>query len=129
MDSIEVSTILPVSPKALYTAWLDSEEHSNFTGAAAEIDPRVGGKYTAWDGYIEGETLEMVAEERIVQSWRSSEFPADSANSRLEVIFEEDNGGTKLTIKHSDIPEGDGDKYRDGWDESYFIPMKNYYSK
>jgi hypothetical protein len=28
--------------------------------------PRVGGKFTAWDGYIEGITLEMEPDKRIV---------------------------------------------------------------
>ena len=31
MEAIQLSTILPTSPEALYTAWLDSREHTAFT--------------------------------------------------------------------------------------------------
>ena len=74
-----------------------------------------------------GVNLELEPFSRIVQSWRSTEFPADSQDSRLEVRFEAIKGGTKLTLIHSDIPEGQGASYESGWDESYFQPMKLYF--
>ncbi len=127
-ESIEVSTILPVPPKQLYLAWLDSKEHSLFTGSAAKIDPKVGGKFTAWDGYIEGKTLELEPYRRILQAWRTDEFPADSPDSSLEVLLEEVDGGTKITLNHTHIPEGQGEDYRQGWVDFYFKLMAEYFS-
>jgi len=33
-----------------------------------------------------------------------------------------------MTVIHSDIPDGQGDDYRQGWIDYYFEPMKEYFS-
>jgi hypothetical protein len=53
--------VLPAEPLEVYRAWLDSAGHTAFTGAQAEVQAQVGGRFTAWDGYIEGRTLQMEA--------------------------------------------------------------------
>ena len=57
-ETIHVSAVLPAKPKAVYDAWIDGGKHAAMTGAAATSDPRVLGRFTAWDGYIEGSHLE-----------------------------------------------------------------------
>jgi hypothetical protein len=99
------------------------------TGGAATIDPKVGGHYTAWDGYIRGVTLELERNRRIVQSWRSAEFPADAPDSRLEVLLDKAKSGATITLNHSDIPDGQGEMYLSGWAESYFVPMQAYFAR
>jgi uncharacterized protein YndB with AHSA1/START domain len=127
-ESLEVSTILPASPQQVYLAWLDSSEHGAFTGSTAEIDPQVGGKFTAWDGYIQGKTLEVEPYSRILQAWRTDDFPPGSPDSTLEVSLLEVDGGTQIKIKHSHIPEGQADNYREGCLDYYFSPMTVYFS-
>jgi uncharacterized protein YndB with AHSA1/START domain len=127
-DSFEISTILPATPQHIYAAWLDSNQHAVMTGGAAHIDPTIGGYHSEWDSYITGRTLELEPNRRIVQSWRTAEFPADSPDSHLEVLLEAVEGGTKLTLKHSRIPEGQGKSYESGWVENYFDPMKRYFA-
>ena len=128
LEKIELSTILPVTPEKLYRAWMDSAEHTAFTGSPAIIEPQVGGAFSAWDGYIRGVTLVLEPYRRIVQTWRSSDFPETSADSRLEVVLDQVEAGTKLTLIHSEIPDGQGEEYRQGWVESYFNPMEEYFS-
>jgi activator of HSP90 ATPase len=127
--SIRVSTILPVSAKKLYLAWLSSKEHGAFTGAKAVIEPRTGGSFSAWDGYIRGTILELKPYKRILQSWKSSDFPEGSSDSKLEVLFEETARGTKITLIHSDIPEGQEQQLRQGWLDFYLKPMKEYFRR
>ena len=98
------------------------------TGSAATVVAKVGGKYTAWDGYISGKTLELEPGKRIVQSWRSTDFAADAPDSRLEVVLSTAKGGTKVTLKHSDLPAGSSAEYRKGWIDFYFKPMKEYFA-
>lgn len=129
MDSIKISIVLPAGAKALYEAWMSGKGHSAFTGAKAVVSPKIGGKFSAWDGYIFGKTLELKPYKKIVQSWRTTEFPEGSKDSRLEIIFEEAKGGTKMTLVHTEIPEGQGGEYRQGWSDYYFKPMKEYFGK
>lgn len=128
-ESFEVSTFIPgVSAERVYRAWLDSREHGNFTGGEAVIEPVVGGRFTAWDGYIQGTTIDLDPGRRIVQAWRTTEFPPGSPDSRLEVVFEEAGDGTRVTLLHTEIPDGQGEDYRRGWDEHYFQPMRVYFA-
>lgn len=128
-ESLEISDVFPTTPAELYAAWLDSDRHSALIGGAdCQIDPSVGGSFTAWDGYIEGTTLELEPPHRIVQSWRTSEFPDGAPDSRLEVRFEVVEGGTRLTLHHSDLPPGGAEKYTAGWEENYFDPMHTHYT-
>jgi activator of HSP90 ATPase len=129
MESFTLTTTLPASPKEIYNAWLSSEGHSQMTGSQAEVQGSSGGTSTAWDGYIWGKTLELEANHRIVQAWRTSEFPEGSSDSRVEILLEEDPNGTKITLTHTDIPEGQGDGYKQGWEDFYFTPMRVYFSK
>ena len=127
-DSFEISTILPANPQRVYHAWLSSEEHTAMTGGHAHIDSHSGGQFSAWDGYISGTTLELEPYSRIVQSWRTAEFPADASDSRLEIVLDEEADGTRLTLKHSNIPAGQGSSYESGWVENYFDPMRKYFT-
>jgi uncharacterized protein YndB with AHSA1/START domain len=128
-DSITVSDLIPARPQQVWAAWLDGAAHEAMTGAAAEAEPRVGSRHSAWDGYITGENLELDPGRRIVQSWRTSEFPAGAGDSRLEVQLEAAGTATRITLKHSKIPKGQGIQYEQGWKDHYFEPMKAYFAK
>ena len=127
-EQLQVTAVLPVRAERLYNAWLNSEEHAAFTGASAEITPSVGGEFSAWDGYIQGKTLLLEPFQRIAQSWRTSDFPSNAPDSQLEVLFEADGEQTHLTLNHTNIPDGQGPEYRQGWVDYYFEPMQAYFT-
>ena len=126
-ESFRLSTVIPASAERLYNAWLDSREHSAFTGGPATIEPGVGGQFTAWDGYITGTTLELAPGRRIVQSWRTTQFSAEDPDSRLEITFEPAENGTRVVLDHTNAPIGQG--YEEGWQTHYFTPMQAYFGK
>jgi hypothetical protein len=99
------------------------------TGAKATSQARVGGKFTAWDGYIFGQHLELVPDCRIVQSWRTTEFPEDCPDSRLQVDFVPQADGTRLTLIQTDLPAGEAERYQVGWQQFYFEPIKRYFDR
>jgi activator of HSP90 ATPase len=124
-----LSCTLPASPEAVYDAWLDSQRHGAMTGAPATIGNRVGEHYAAWDGYITGKTLELVPGRRIVQSWRTSEFEESDPDSTVTVDLERTRTGTRLTLTHSGVPDGQTDYENGGWRDFYFAPMKAYFAR
>jgi activator of HSP90 ATPase len=128
MDSFVLNEIFKVNPEQLFSAWMDSKSHSEMTGGGnAIIENFVNGKFTVWDDYIFGNTIELIPNKKIVQKWRTTEFPVDAPDSIIELILEEDKKGTKLILSHKDIPEGQGDSYKQGWIDYYFEPMKKYF--
>ncbi len=126
--SFTMTTLLPALPERVFRAWLSGDEHSKFAGSPATVDAVVGGAFTAWDGYISGTTLEMIPYSRIVQAWRSTDFPEGAPDSRLEILLEAAPGGTRLTLIHSGLPEGTEADYQQGWIDFYFTPMAEYFS-
>ena len=129
MESFTLSGIIPATPEQIYTAWLSSEGHSRMTGSKADVQEGSDGAFTAWDGYIWGKTLGTEPNRRIIQAWRTSEFPEDSPDSRVEILLEESGEGTKITLVHTNIPTGQAEGYKEGWEDFYFAPMRAFFSK
>lgn len=129
MDKLKLTVTLPASPQKIYDAWLNSREHSRFTGGRATASSRINGKFTAWDGYISGKNITLQNGKKIVQAWRTTEFPPGAPDSVLEVrLAKKTAGKTTLTLTQSNIPKGQGKLYESGWKEYYFEPMKEYFS-
>ena len=127
----EFTLVVTINAKAekFYEAYLSSEGHTALTGSPARVDGTVDGDFTAWDGYIQGMFLELEKNKRIVQAWRTAEFPEEAEDSIVEILLEEDHGKTKLTLKHTNIPEGQADDYKTGWEDFYFKPMREYFGE
>ena len=128
-NEFTISTMIPAPPEKVFRAWLSTEGHSAMTGSPARVEPRVGGAFTCWDGYITGTTSRLKPYTRIVQTWRTTEFPDGSPDSEIEILLEAVEGGTKLTLTHRNIPDGQAESYESGWDESYFQPMIAFFAQ
>ena len=128
-NGFTLSEIFSAKPSEIYNAWLDSDGHTAMTGSPAKVTGKVGGKFTAWEGYIFGKMLELEPPHRILQAWRTSEFPEDAPDSTVEILLKEVKGETKITLKHSGMPEDQVDSYRQGWEDFYFKPMREYFGK
>ncbi|HET6282128.1 MAG TPA: SRPBCC domain-containing protein [Polyangia bacterium] len=127
-ESFSISEVIPARPERIYAAWMNSEEHSAFTGDAASVDAVPGGPHSSFSGYARGVNIELHEGRRIVQTWRTTQFPSESPDSRLEVTLEETVGGTMLTIFHSDIPAGQSTSYRQSWEKYYLDALKRYFN-
>ena len=115
-DSFQLEMIVAAEPLRVFSAWMDSREHAAFTGGGeAVVEPWAGGRFIAWDGYIHGILLGVDEGRRIVQTWRTSEFPPESRDSRVVVEFEPVRGGTRVVVRHSDLPPSHVKKYEKGW--------------
>jgi activator of HSP90 ATPase len=132
--SVKVTTIrqkalIPATPDQVYDAFIDAKKHSAFTGSKATCDPKVGGKFTAWDGYISGKNLELEKGKKIVQEWSTTDWPESSPPSRLELTFQKTKSGTEISMIHSNVPAQQADELSEGWVEFYWNPLKEYFSK
>jgi activator of HSP90 ATPase len=130
VTTITQKVIIPkATPKQVYEAYVDPKKHSEFTDSKATGKPVVGGKFTAWDGYISGKFLELEDGKRVVQEWTSTDFPEDYPPSKLELTFCEVPKGTEIVMVHSNVPKDQEADTADGWTEFYWEPLKKYFSK
>jgi activator of HSP90 ATPase len=128
--TIRQSEFFPgVEPAEIYAALLSGPKHTRMTGGKATGSTKVGGRFTAWDGYITGRNVELEEGRRIAQEWHTTQWPEGAPPSLLEWTFEAKKGGTKVTMKHSKVPSSQADSYEKGWQDYYFIPMKQYFAR
>jgi len=123
--TIEQSVTFNASPHDVYEALMDSEKHSQFSGAKASISREVGGSFTAYDGALSGKMLELVPDVKIVQTWRGSDdgWPPghySTATFSLEAI----DGGTRLNFVQTGVPEKSFEQISQGWQAYYWPKMK-----
>ena len=112
-------------PAAVYRALLNSKQHAAFTGAKADISPKVGGKFSCYDGYITGLNVELVPGKRIVQVWRGREWPK-GAHSLVTYSLKGRGKRTQLTLEHAGIPANAAGHIAKGWKSHYWTPLKKY---
>ena len=129
LKTITQTVVVSATPDQVYDALLSPRTQAAFTGSPATGSSKVGGKFTAWDGYITGVNRELVKGRKIVQDWRTTEWPAGAADSRVEFSFKAVKGGTEVRMVHSNVPAEQAESYRQGWIDFYWNPLKAYFSK
>jgi uncharacterized protein YndB with AHSA1/START domain len=143
---INISRIFDAPREKVWRAWTNPKDLKMWWGAETyttpyfTIDLRVGGKYlycmrssSGDDIWGTGTYLEIVDQERLVSTdsfadkdgnivpastyGMDAEWPADS---KIALTFEDMDGKTRFTLKHTNIPAGeDGDLSEQGWIESF----------
>jgi len=129
MKTIVQEVQFKATPKELYDIFLDPKKHTVATGGKATGSSKLGGTFTAWNGYIRAKNIALVPGKMIVQIWRSSEFGKGDPDSVLVLTFEKAAGGTRMTMTHTAVPDGKADDFKSGWHEHYWKPIKKYLAK
>jgi len=121
--TIRQSVTFRATPHQVYEALMDPRKHARFTGDAARISRRVGGKIMAYGGYITGTNVELAPDEKIVQTWHAADWP-EGHESKVTFSFKPVEGGTRLAFTHSGVPDEHYDSIKAGWIENYWTPMR-----
>ena len=125
--TIEQTVTIKASPHDIYEALMDSEKHSRFTGAPANISREIGDSFTAYDSALSGTTLELVPDAKIVQSWRGSDEGWTPGHySEVTFTFEESHGETKLNFVQTGVPEASYEDISQGWQTYYWPKLKAF---
>ena len=126
----KLTAIIPASPQEIYDAWLDSLAHSEMTGSEAILSDEIGAEVSAWDGYITGRNIELLPGERIVQSWRTTEFADEHEDSIITLTLEDvDWVGPRSLSCTAMCRRSRRATKQGGWQQYYFEPMKAYFAK
>ena len=128
MSDLQLYVDLAAEPIVVYDCWLHSVHPGTFTEAFASIDPRTDGKYKLWGGVVTGHFISLDRPRKVIQSWRTSEFPSYQASSTVTLDFKPHKGETRLLITHEQIPQKLLEQFRYGWEEFYFPRMQFYFS-
>jgi uncharacterized protein YndB with AHSA1/START domain len=145
-QEIFLTRVFDAPRELVWKAWTDPQHFKSWWGPAdytcpfCEIDLRVGGTYltcmrssSGRDIWSTGVYREIISMERLVMTDCFSDEKGNvvpgtyygmSANFPLEMLitvtFEEQDGKTRMTLRHTNLPMGgEGDGAQIGWTESF----------
>ena len=127
---------IKASPSEVFAALVDSEKHAAFTGAPASIEPRAGGQFSAYDGYITGMITELLQDKLLVLQWNGDQFQSQARRSAVDetlkqghyssvtFMLDAEEDGTRLRFFQQGVPDELYDELADGWHEHYWDKLK-----
>lgn len=115
-------------PHEIFEALMDSKKHSAFTSSKCKIAREVGAEFSAYDGYISGENLEIVIDKKIVQSWTCTDWPSGHYSKAIFEIKKTKNGA-RLSFTQTGVPQDFFEEITQGWHEHYWEKMKQLFEK
>src|SRR5438046_2403405 len=121
--TIDQTIVFKASPREVYDMIMISKKHKSLSGRRAVISQKVGGKFVAWDGHIEGINLVLDPPNKIVQAWRATGWwPGHYSVAIFDIS--KVKGGTRLRFTQLGIPPHRYSGHYRGWIETYWTPMK-----
>jgi uncharacterized protein YndB with AHSA1/START domain len=117
---IEVSVHVDARPETVFAYFTDPARYAQWMGTAAILEAVPGGTYAVQirDGVrAEGRFVEVDPPRRIVFTWGWRDHPVAPGSTRVEVTFEAVDGGTRVVLQHSGLPDAaQVDQHRQGWE-------------
>lgn len=119
-------------PARVYETLVDAEQFSAMTkfstmpkAAPAQLTRAAGATFALFDGHIVGRHVELVADRRVVQAWRATDWE-DGLYSIARFELAAQGPRTIVTFDHTGFPKGQGAHLVDGWYANYWTPMKKH---
>ena len=116
--------IIPETPDQVYLALTNPATIQLWTGEPAEMSTIPGSEFSLWDSSIVGKNLDFEPNKKIVQEWY---FGEQEPASIVTIKLHPHKQGTSVELIHTNIPDEVYDDFAQGWIESYFGALKDFY--
>jgi len=118
--------LIPATPADIYRALTNPLTIRLWTGDPAEMSTEPGSEFSLWDGSITGKNIAFEDDRKIVQQWYFGDQPEDSI---VTIILHAHKQGTSVELKHTNIPDSEYDDMVEGWNDSYFGSLQEFYEE
>ncbi|HRG59365.1 MAG TPA: SRPBCC domain-containing protein [Bacteroidia bacterium] len=124
MKNFKKYYLLPATPEEVYNALTNPLSLQLWTGEKAVMSSEDNSEFSLWDGSITGLNLEFEKNKKIVQQWY---FGDQNEASIVTIKFHKHDEGTSVELLHTNIPDSDFDDIIEGWNESYFAALYDFF--
>lgn len=124
MKNFKKYYLLSATPEDIYLALTNPLTIQLWTGEEAVMSTEPGTEFSLWNGSITGKNLEFELNKKIVQEWF---FGEQQETSIVTIKLHADTKGTSVELRHTNIPDQDYDDIVEGWNESYFGALRDFY--
>ncbi len=120
-DVLEISVHIDAQPEIVFPYFTDPSRYVLWMGREATLDPRPGGTYRVrMNDNVEaaGEFIELDPPRRLVFTWGWAHDEAvPPGTTRVVITLAEENGGTRVVLRHHNLPDADQrDHHKKGWE-------------
>jgi uncharacterized protein YndB with AHSA1/START domain len=120
-EVVEVSVHISARPETVFPFFTDPVRYVQWMGARATLEPEPGGVYRVGmrDGVeAVGEFVEVDPPHRLVFTWGwTDRFEVAPGSTRVVVDLHEEDGGTRVVLRHYGLPTDEQRKHhRGGWE-------------
>jgi uncharacterized protein YndB with AHSA1/START domain len=120
---ISKSYFIDSPAERVWAALTQPDVIDSWGGGPSVMAPEPGFEFTLWGGDIHGTVLEVDAGRLLVEEWYSGDWSAPSI-ARF-VLRAEPDGGTRLALLHTGVPEAEAADIDAGWDDYYLGPLQS----
>jgi uncharacterized protein YndB with AHSA1/START domain len=97
--TVDVGGPVPAPPEEVFAVWVDGERFAEVTGKPARGRPEVGAARAMLGNFACGAVVELEPPRRILELWRSKDFPDDAPDAVLQVFFEPHGEGSFVHVR------------------------------
>lgn len=115
---------IKATPPEVYGALTNSLSIEIWTGEEAVMTTKAGDEFSLFGGDIVGRNLQFEPDNKLIQEWYFGDQPEPSI---VTITLIPDKYFTKVELLHTNIPDEAFEDIIDGWDESYFKPLKDFF--
>ena len=122
MNDIKQTYEIAGTPAQVWRALTEPRIIEEWSGASATFPLQVGAAYLLWDGTIGGEIVEIVPQQKLVQTWKPQDWTR--TDSIVTFMLMPQGSGTRVDLHHVNVEESDFDGTTEGWDLYYLGAIK-----
>ncbi|MEZ5083583.1 MAG: SRPBCC domain-containing protein [Bacteroidales bacterium] len=126
MKEIHKYYILPATPEEVYIALTNSFTIELWTDEKAVMSTEEGSEFSLWDGSITGRNISFIENRQIQQEWF---FGEQVEKSVVTIKLFTHRKGTSCELRHTNVPDSEFEDISDGWDESYFGALIDFFNE
>lgn len=117
--------IIPATPSEVWLALTNPLTIQLWTGEPAEMSTEPGSKFSLWDDSITGTNVEFEKNKKIIQHW---DFGEQTEPSVVTIKLHPHDEGTSVELRHTNIPQEAFEDITQGWAQSYFGALQEFYT-
>ena len=118
--------IIPAPPEEVYLALTNPATIRLWTGEVAEMSTEPGSEFSLWEESIVGKNIAFEEGKKIVQQWY---FGEQEEESIVSITLHPHKQGTSVELRHTNIPDEEYDEIVEGWNDSYFRSLEEFYEE
>ena len=125
--SIQMKFRVNASPEEVFTLLADPEKIALWGGGKSVLEPKVGGQFEMFDGWVKGTVIDYVPGKALSYTWRPDDFHEEWADSEVHYKLRGVGEGTEISLEHVKLPNLKETKdHETGWEDYVFGPINEF---